>query len=180
MFQGICHEQCLWLVEPVFFSACRQSPGCTQPGHHSLMAPCSHLSLGAPVPRKVRPIRNQKELHLSGCPEDQSGATGFPVLGPSACRPSFITRKVECIALALAMWSHPPWPDFHGVFSSVIYLSEPPSPSELLAFFLHCPASFLQICSYTSSLRRKHFLFYLQLLPAPHPSPWPNNGQGDK
>lgn len=137
------------------------------------MAPRPHLSLGALIPRKVRPIRNQKELHLSGCPGEQSGATGSPVLGPSACRPSFINRKVGRIALALAMWSHPPWPDFHGVFSSVIYLSEPPSPSELLAFFF---IALLPSCKYAPihlhSVGNTFFSIYsFSLLPTLPPGP---------
>lgn len=69
----------------------------------------------------------------------------------------------------------PPRRDFQVVFSLAIHLSEPHSPFELLALLLYCPASFLQTCSHTSSLHRKCFLLYLQLLSAPYPSLWSNN-----
>lgn len=72
------------------------------------------------------------------------------------------------------MWLHPPYPGFQVVFflGKVISLPEPPSPFELLVLFPYCPASFLQIYSYTSSLRRKLFSIYsFSLLLTPPPGP---------
>lgn len=86
-------------------------------------------------------------------------------------------KSKESSVDTLVMWTHLPRPDFQAAFSLLIYLSESPRSFELLAVFPPCPASFLLL--YISTLRDTLSLLFTAS-PAPRPSPWPDNGQGDK